>query len=182
MALFKRLLDNTQEDEQKKLIQPNTIQNTANQTQPVTLKGSVATSADNSDSGVSFGSDNRDKAFQGMVGSGTNGAQSFAQSGKTPWSAIAGAGKNLYNFISDKNPSEYSDTEQSVIYPLQGAAAGSQFGPWGAVGGALYGLGYSFKDDLGLKDNNFLTQVLFPIGMGDGGGMKIGDDNIFDLG
>ena len=28
-------------------------------------------------------------------------------------------------------------------------------------------LGYSFKDDLGLDDNDFLTTMLFPIGMGD---------------
>ena len=50
---------------------------------------------------------------------------------------------------------------------MQGAATGSMFGPWGALGGALYGLGYSFKDDIGLDDNNWLTTLLFPIGMGD---------------
>ena len=28
----------------------------------------------------------------------------------------------------------------------------------------------SFKDDLGMKDSNFLTKMVFPIGLGDGGG------------
>ena len=59
---------------------------------------------------------------------------------------------------------------------------GASFGPWGALGGALYGLGYSFKDDLGLKDSNFLTQMLFPIGMGDGGGLRVSGNSILDLG
>lgn len=90
--------------------------------------------------------------------------------GGTPWALIGGLAKGGYNAISGKDDKDYSDTEESIIYPLQGAAMGSQFGPWGAAGGALYGLGYSFKDDLGLKDDNFLTNVLFPIGMGDGGG------------
>lgn len=91
-------------------------------------------------------------------------------SGSTPWGAIAGVAKNGYNLITDKSPDEYSDFEQTMIYPIQGAATGSMFGPWGAAGGALYGLGYSFKDDLGLEDDNILTNLLFPIGMGDGGG------------
>jgi hypothetical protein len=56
------------------------------------------------------------------------------------------------------------------------------FGPWGALGGALYGLGYSFKDDLGMKDSNFLTQITHPIGMGDGGGLRIGGKPVLDLG
>lgn len=99
-----------------------------------------------------------------------------------PWGAIAGIAKQGYNKISGHDDEEYSDVEESVIYPLQGAAIGSSFGPWGAAGGALYGLGYSFKDDLGLKDSNFLTQVLFPIGMGDGGGLRIGGKSILDLG
>jgi hypothetical protein len=87
--------------------------------------------------------------------------------GNTPWGAIASFAKSGYNTISGKNDKDYSDMEQSMIYPLQGASKGASFGPWGALGGALYGLGYSFKDDIGLKDNNFLTNILFPIGMGD---------------
>ena len=67
---------------------------------------------------------------------------------------------------------------QPLIYPLQGATKGAQFGPWGALGGALYGLGYSFKDDLGLKDSNFLTQILFPLDMGDGGGLRISGKSV----
>ncbi len=99
-----------------------------------------------------------------------------------PWAMIAKVAKEGYNGISGHDDEEYSDVEESVIYPLQGAAMGSMFGPWGAAGGALYGLGYSFKDDLGMKDSNFLTQMLFPIGMGDGGGLRIGGKSILDLG
>lgn len=100
-----------------------------------------------------------------------------------PWGAIAGVAKGGYNAISGKDDKDYSDVEESVIYPLQGAATGYQLGgPWGAAGGALYGLGYSLKDELGLKDSNLLTQVLFPIGMGDGGGLRIGGESILDLG
>ena len=102
--------------------------------------------------------------------------------GGVPWAMIGGLAKGGYNSISGKDDKDYSDTEESVIYPLQGASMGAQFGPWGAAAGALYGLGYSFKDDLGLKDSNFLTQMLFPIGMGDGGGLRIGDNSILDLG
>lgn len=99
-----------------------------------------------------------------------------------PWGAITNTSKGLYNGISGKSPKDYSDTEQAVIYPLQGAANGfSVGGPWGALGGALYGLGYAFKDDLGLKDNNFMTQLLFPIGMGDGGGLKISGEPVMDI-
>jgi hypothetical protein len=99
-----------------------------------------------------------------------------------PWGMIANTGKSLYNNISGHSPSEYSDLEQSTIYPIQGAANGfSLGGPWGALGGALYGLGYSFKDDIGLKDSNFLTQMLFPIGMGDGGGLRISGEPILDI-
>lgn len=96
----------------------------------------------------------------GSFGGGSGG-------GGTPWGLIGKTAKTGYNFISDKDDSEYSDLEQSTIYPLQGASVGAQFGPWGAAGGAAYGLGYSFKDDIGLKDNDWLTTVLFPIGMGD---------------
>ena len=94
-------------------------------------------------------------------------------------------GKQGYNLISGKNDKKYSDLEEAIIYPLQGASIGASYSggnPWGALGGALYGLGYSFKDDLGLKDSNFLTQLIFPIGMGDGGGLRIGDKPILDLG
>lgn len=102
--------------------------------------------------------------------------------GGTPWALIGTAAKKGYNTISGHDDKEYSDVEESVIYPLQGASMGAQFGPWGAAGGALYGLGYSFKDDLGMKDSNFLTQMLFPIGMGDGGGLRIGGKPVLDLG
>ena len=102
--------------------------------------------------------------------------------GSVPWAMIGGLAKGGYNSISGKDDKDYSDTEESIIYPLQGASMGSSFGPWGALAGALYGLGYSFKDDLGLKDSNFLTQLLYPIGMGDGGGLRIGDNSILDLG
>lgn len=99
-----------------------------------------------------------------------------------PWAMIAKVAKEGYNGISGHDDKDYSDTEESVIYPLQGAAMGSMFGPWGALGGALYGLGYSFKDDLGMKDSNFITQITHPIGMGDGGGLRIGGKPILDLG
>lgn len=112
------------------------------------------------------------------VGSGTGGGVGSG----LPWGMIANAGKGIYNKISGHTPEEYSDLEQSTIYPLQGAANGFSIGgPWGALGGALYGLGYSFKDDLGLKDSNFLTQLLFPIGMGDGGGLRISGEPILDI-
>lgn len=103
--------------------------------------------------------------------------------GGLPWAMIASAAKGGYNAISGHDDKDYSDLEESVIYPVQGAAIGNSIVPgWGALGGALYGLGYSFKDDVGLKDSNFLTQMLFPIGMGDGGGLKISGHSILDLG
>ena len=110
---------------------------------------------------------------------------SYTRTGKTPWGAIGAIGKQSYNLFSGKNDKNYSDLEESIIYPLQGASIGASYSggnPWGAIGGALYGLGYSLKDDLGLKDSNFLTQLIFPIGMGDGGGLRIGDKPILDLG
>jgi hypothetical protein len=110
-------------------------------------------------------------------GSGGSGGGS-----SVPWAAIAKIAKEGYNGITGKEDEDYSDVEESVIYPLQGAAMGSMFGPWGALGGALYGLGYSFKDDLGMKDSNFITQITHPIGMGDGGGLRIGGKPILDLG
>ena len=112
----------------------------------------------------------------GLFSGGSGGGSSV------PWAAIAKVAKEGYNGLSGHDDEEYSDVEESVIYPLQGAAMGSMFGPWGAAGGALYGLGYSFKDDLGMKDSNFLTQMLFPIGMGDGGGLRISGKPILDLG
>lgn len=128
--------------------------------------GSVLTSAINTEAGGAFGNG----------GEGGGGASSL------PWGQIANMGKGLYNNISGKTPEEYSDLEQSTIYPLQGAANGYSYGgPWGALGGALYGLGYSFKDDMGLKDSNFLTQMLYPIGMGDGGGLRIGGESVLDI-
>lgn len=90
--------------------------------------------------------------------------------GGVPWAMIGGLAKGGYNSISGKDDKDYSDLEESIVYPLQGASMGASFGPWGALGGALYGLGYSFKDDLGMKDSNFLTKMVFPIGLGDGGG------------
>lgn len=120
-------------------------------------------------------------------GSGSNGSflskfKGGSSGGGVPWAMIGGLAKGGYNSISGKDDKDYSDTEESVIYPLQGASMGAQFGPWGALGGALYGLGYSFKDDLGLKDSNFLTQLLFPIGMGDGGGLRVSGNSVLDLG
>ena len=100
-----------------------------------------------------------------------SGGNSF---GTTPWGAIGSTAKAGYNAFLGKDDKDYSDLDQTIVYPLQGASKGAQFGPWGALGGALYGLGYSFKDDLGLKNSNFLTQLLFPLDMGDGGGLKIG--------
>ena len=134
--------------------------------------GSAITDAINSS--MSSGSSSSD-GFLSKFKGGSSG-------GGVPWAMIGGLAKGGYNSISGKDDKDYSDTEESVIYPLQGASMGAQFGPWGAAAGALYGLGYSFKDDLGLKDSNFLTQMLFPIGMGDGGGLRIGDNSILDLG
>ena len=120
-------------------------------------------------------------------GSGSSGGflskfKGGSSGGGVPWAMIGSLAKGGYNSISGKDDKDYSDTEESVIYPLQGASMGASFGPWGALGGALYGLGYSFKDDLGLKDSNFLTQMLFPIGMGDGGGLRVNGNSILDLG
>ena len=87
--------------------------------------------------------------------------------------------------IHDNHNKVVSDLEEAIIYPLQGASIGASYSggnPWGALGGALYGLAYSFKEDLGLKDSNFLTQLIFPIGMGDSGGLRIGNKPILDLG
>lgn len=135
--------------------------------------GSAITDAINANVGGSTASNSG--GFFSKLNGGSSG-------GGTPWALIAGAAKKGYNAISGHDDKEYSDLEEGIIYPLQGAAMGSSFGPWGALGGALYGLGYSFKDDLGMKDSNFLTQTLFPIGMGDGGGLKVSGKSILDLG
>lgn len=135
--------------------------------------GSPITDAINSS--VSSGSGSSSGGFLSKFKGGSSG-------GGVPWAMIGGLAKGGYNSISGKDDKDYSDTEESIIYPLQGASMGAQFGPWGALGGALYGLGYSFKDDLGLKDSNFLTQLLYPIGMGDGGGLRVNGNSILDLG
>lgn len=127
-------------------------------------------------------SSNTKKEIGSIMNSGVDGYRSYASTGNTPWGAIGKVGKSVYNLASGSNDKDYSDTEESIIYPLQGASTGSAFGPWGAAIGALYGLGYSFKDDLGMKDSNFLTQMLFPVGMGDGGGLRIGDKPVLDIG
>lgn len=116
------------------------------------------------------------KGFLSNLNSGSSGG------GSVPWAAIGSLAKGGYNSISGKDDKDYSDLEESIVYPLQGASIGASFGPWGAAGGALYGLGYSLKDELGLKDSNFLTQLLFPIGMGDGGGLRINGNSVLDLG
>ena len=134
--------------------------------------GSAITDAINSS--MSSGSGSSSGGFLSKFKGGSSG-------GGVPWAMIGGLAKGGYNSISGKDDKDYSDTEESVIYPLQGASMGAQFGPWGAAAGALYGLGYSFKDDLGLKDSNFLTQMLFPIGMGDGGGLRVNGESILDL-
>ena len=128
--------------------------------------------------GTSSGGSMLSNAIGNEVNSGSGGSGLS----NAPWGQIANTGKAMYNNISGKTPEEYSDLEQSTIYPMQGAANGySLGGPWGALGGALYGLGYSFKDDMGLKDSNFLTQVLYPIGMGDGGGLRFGGESYLDI-
>jgi len=115
------------------------------------------------------GSISQAKSIKGYFGGGSGG--SSGGGGGVPWGAIANGVKSGYNTILDKKDEngydDYSDMEETIIYPLQGAAQGSALGPWGALGGALYGLGYSFKDDIGLENNNWLTDLIFPIGMGD---------------
>lgn len=119
--------------------------------------------------------------FNTGMNMGLRHSSSSNPSGQTPWGMIGNTAKFGYNAISGKDDKDYSDLEESIIYPLQGASAGSQFGPWGALGGTLYGLGYSFKDDIGMKNSNFLTQLLFPINMGDGGGLKVNGKSIFNI-
>lgn len=120
------------------------------------------------------------KGFFGKLGGSSGGAKGGG--GGTPWALIGQVAKSGYNAITGHDDEDYSDVEESIIYPLQGASIGSMFGPWGAAGGAMYGLGYSFLDDLGLKKSNFITQITHPIGLGDGGGLRIGGKPILDLG
>lgn len=147
-----------------------------------------------------LGSGSSSKGFFGKLGGGSSGSSiasgasssgskafSFGgakggSGGGTPWALIGQVAKSGYNATTGHDDEDYSDVEESVIYPLQGASIGSMFGPWGALGGALYGLGYSFLDDVGLKKSNFITQITHPIGLGDGGGLRIGGKPILDLG
>ena len=109
------------------------------------------------------------KDIKGFTSGGSGAGASGG--GGVPWGAIASGVKTGFDTLFDKKDEngydDYSDFEQTMIYPGMGAAYGSTFGPWGALGGAAYGLGYSFKDDIGLDDNNWLTTMIFPIGMGD---------------
>ena len=120
--------------------------------------------------GFSNNDNNHSSRLNDWFGAGQSaagGIGSYMSTGNTPWGAIASVAKKGYGAATGHNDSNYSDLEEEIVYPLQGAAIGSMFGPWGALGGALYGLGYGFKDDIGLKDNNWFTNMLFPIGMGD---------------
>ena len=173
MSIYGNVYDNIygELDEEKKKKKPTTYFNATTPTFNL-----YASSSDNNQLG-GYG----DK-ISNVLTPAIKGTSQYVTSGKTPWGAIGSVGKQSYNMISDKDDKDYSDLEESIIYPLQGTSMGASFGPVGALAGALYGLGYSFKDDLGMKDSNFLTQLLFPIGMGDGGGLRIGNKPILDLG
>ena len=142
------------------------------------FNGSSGASTDGLSLGNYFGSGSSGSmTFDNIAGNTGSGSMTFDNvsgggegggGGGMPWGAIGAGAKMGYNTILGKDDTEYSDAEQSTIYPLQGASTMSRFGPWGALGGALYGLGYSFKDDIGLKDNDWLTDLIFPVGMGDG--------------
>ena len=130
--------------------------------------------------GSLFGNNNDNNSYSSRLndwlGAGqtaTNGIGSYMNTGNTTWGAIGSFAKQGYKGLTGHDDKNYSDMEESIIYPLQGASKGAMFGPWGALGVALYGLGCSFKDDLGLKNSNFFTQMLFPFDMGDGGGLRI---------
>lgn len=139
--------------------------------------GSTGSMSDTLLGGNYFGSGSSGSmTMDNILGNGGSGSMTFDNItssggggfGGTPLGVIGGIGKQGYNLFSGKGDADYSDVEQSTIYPLQGLSMGASTGnPLAALGGALYGLGYSFKDDLGLKDNNFLTDIIFPIGMGD---------------
>lgn len=133
------------------------------------IKGNNSTSSNGSGLFSSlFGNNSSGSAISDSINSYVNSGSGGASSsgGGTPWALIGALGKAGYNGITGHDDKDYSDTEESIIYPLQGASMGAQWGPWGALGGALYGLGYSLKDDIGLKDSNFMTKALFPIDMG----------------
>lgn len=154
-ALFNAIKDETQEN-------TNPVKNT-------TTFGQYGANPDNNSS---FGSSSILNGINSFVNSGSSGAGASGGSGgsgaggSVPWAAIGALAKGGYNSLTNQTDKDYSDTEESIIYPLQGASLGAQFGPWGAAGGALYGLGYSFKDDMGLKDSNFFTKMLYPIDLG----------------
>lgn len=127
--------------------------------------GSAITDAINSNVGGSTASNSG--GFLSKFKGGSSG-------GGVPWAMIGSLAKGGYNSISGKDDKDYSDVEESIIYPLQGASMGSSFGPWGALAGALYGLSYGLKDDtnkwVGIKEGSFWDKLRHPIGMGDGGG------------
>lgn len=132
--------------------------------------GTVGNAANSyiSGAGASGSSSALSGAINSEVGSGAaSSGGGFSGGGSVPWALIGSGLKAGYNGYTGQDDTDYSDTEESIVYPLQGASVGASFGPWGALGGALYGLGYSLKDDIGLKDNNWLTTILLPIGMGD---------------
>lgn len=145
--------------------------------QPLRLSGSISendrgtqSNQNNNLSGLlNSGKQAYDAYKSGAFNFGGGGGEGAGAGGgsSVPWAAIGKGAKSMYNSGFGLDDADYSDTEESVIYPLQGASVGAQFGPWGALGGALYGLGYSFKDDLGLEDNEWYTDLIFPIGMGD---------------
>jgi len=85
--------------------------------------------------------------------------------GGTPWGAIGSFAKTGYNTLTGHDDKNYSDVEQEIVYPLQGASMGAGIAPpWGAIIGALYGLGYGFRDDLGfIRNNKWLDDMVFPI-------------------
>ena len=85
--------------------------------------GSAITDAINSS--MSSGSGSSSNGFLSKFKGGSSG-------GGVPWAMIGGLAKGRYNSISGKDDKDYSDTEESIIYPLQGASMGAQFGPWGA--------------------------------------------------
>lgn len=113
------------------------------------------------------------KGFFGKLGGSSGGAK--AGGGGTPWALIGQVAKSGYNATTGHDDEDYSDVEESVIYPLQGAAIGNSIMPgWGALAGALYGWSYGLKDDtnkwVGIKEGSFWDKLRHPIGMGDGGG------------
>ena len=57
-----------------------------------------------------------------IFNTGLKGGISYTRTGKTPWGAIGAVGKQSYNLISGKKDKDYSDLEESIIYPLQGAS------------------------------------------------------------